>query len=50
MCKKCERIIQRIRSKREMFEVIKPGSSNEYKRGFRNGHIGLLDDDLSNGN
>lgn len=49
MCKKCNRIIEKIRIKRELFETIKPVSSYEYKRGFMNGMIGLLEEDRSNG-
>ena len=48
MCKECKRIKERIRSQRRLFEIVKPASTKEYCRGFRNGHIGLLDEDLSN--
>lgn len=48
MCKECLRIKARIEIKRDLFEEIKSVSSKEYNRGFRNGHVGLLDEDLSN--
>ncbi len=48
MCKECERIKARIKAVREIFEMIKSVSSKEFKRGFRNGQMGLLDDDRSN--
>ena len=48
MCVECERIKERIKFQRELFEVVKGVSTKEYCRGFINGHKGLLDEDPSN--